>query len=69
MPNAAGVVQGLVRVLREAVEQPEQAAAKGRRGRDRVVARYTWPAKLREASALYDRLIQAPQAPHLEKLA
>jgi glycosyltransferase involved in cell wall biosynthesis len=69
MPNAAGVVQGLVRVLREAAEQPEQAAAKGRRGRDRVVARYTWPAKLREASALYDRLIQAPTAPHLEKLA
>ena len=59
----------LVRVLREAAEQPEQAAATGRRGRDRVVARYTWPAKLREASALYDRLIQAPQAPHLEKLA
>jgi glycosyltransferase involved in cell wall biosynthesis len=69
MPNAATVVEGLVQVMKDIVANPAAAAAKGQQGRERVLARYTWPAKLREASHLYDGLIQAPAAPHLEKLA
>jgi glycosyltransferase involved in cell wall biosynthesis len=57
MPDAEGVVDALVRVLGEIHAAPHLAAQKGLRGRDRVVARHTWSAKVAEASRLYERIL------------
>jgi glycosyltransferase involved in cell wall biosynthesis len=63
MPDAESVIAGLVKVLLGIVSDPEAAAAKGRRGRERVLARYTWPAKMQAASDLYEQVLRRRAAP------
>jgi glycosyltransferase involved in cell wall biosynthesis len=51
-------IRGLTEALREAFDDPEGAVRRGRTARARVLERYTWEAKMREASKLYSRLAQ-----------
>lgn len=58
MPNAATAVDGLVQALREAAEDEAGCVRKGRTALARVRERYTWEAKMRDAQALYRRVLQ-----------
>jgi glycosyltransferase involved in cell wall biosynthesis len=53
-PEAA--IRGLTEALREAWDDPEGAIRRGLTARARVLERYTWVAKMREANLLYRRL-------------
>ncbi|MBM4202323.1 MAG: glycosyltransferase family 4 protein [Gammaproteobacteria bacterium] len=52
------VVSGLVKAFDELVADPNRWAAKGQVGRDRVMAQYTWNAKIDQALALYGELVR-----------
>jgi len=56
MPDEATAIDGLALALREAWRQPDEAARRGQRARQRVLDAYTWAAKLDAAEALYARL-------------
>jgi glycosyltransferase involved in cell wall biosynthesis len=56
MPDEAAAIDGLAQALREACRQPDEAARRGQRARQRVLAEHTWAAKLDAAEALYARL-------------
>lgn len=57
MPNAATAVAGLAQALREAFDDPDGAARRGRQGLARVQAHHTWVAKIDAADALYARVL------------
>ena len=56
-PDEATAIDGLVQALREAYQQPDDAARRGQRARQRVLDEYTWAAKLDAAEALYARVL------------
>ena len=57
MPDEATAIDGLAQALREAYRQPDEAARRGQRARQRVLDEYTWAAKLDAAEALYARVL------------
>ncbi len=59
MPDAVTAVAGLAQALREAFDDPEDAARRGRAGLARVQAQHTWTAKINAADALYARVLGA----------
>jgi glycosyltransferase involved in cell wall biosynthesis len=62
MPDRATAVAGLVDALRQAHTRPDEAARRGLRARERVLARHTWAAKLDAAEALYASVLAQPWA-------
>lgn len=58
--DAASAVQGLARALTEALTNPDDCAARGRRGSERVQREHTWAARMAQAEQLYDRILQSP---------
>jgi len=57
MPDEAAAIVGLARALREAYQQPSEAARRGQRARQRALDEHTWAAKLDIAEALYARVL------------
>jgi len=57
MPDEAAAIEGLAHALRQACQQPDDAARRGQRARQRVLNEHTWTARLDAAEALYDRLL------------
>jgi len=57
MHDEATAIDGLALALREAWRQPDEAARRGQRARQRVLDAYTWAAKLDAAEALYARVL------------
>lgn len=53
MPDAASAVAGLAQALREAHDDPQDAAARGCHARQRVLDHHTWPARMASAERLY----------------
>ncbi|MEJ6006938.1 glycosyltransferase [Paucibacter sp. AS339] len=61
MGSEAEAVTGLCAALEEAQAHPEEAAARGARARERVLAQHTWQARLDAAETLYAQLLAQPQ--------
>jgi len=57
MPDEATAIDGLALALREACRQPDEAARRGQKARQRVLDEYTWAAKLDAAEAVYARVL------------
>jgi len=57
MPDEATAIDGLAQALRDAYRQPDEAARRGQRARQRVLDEYTWAAKLDAAETLYARVL------------
>jgi len=57
MPDEATAIDGLAQALSEAYRQPDDAARRGQRARQRVLDEHTWAAKLDAAEALYARVL------------
>lgn len=55
--NPEQVVSDLVQTLRDVFQQPQQWQLRGRAGRARAEALYSWPAKITEARKLYGEVI------------
>ena len=53
MPDADAAVDGLAHALREAHDDPANAEARGRRGRQRVLEHHTWPARIAAVERIY----------------
>jgi glycosyltransferase involved in cell wall biosynthesis len=62
MPDAASAVDGLAQALREAHDDPVDAAARGLRARQRVLDHHTWPARMTAAELLYAAALGASLA-------
>ncbi|MFM2052941.1 MAG: hypothetical protein RL456_978 [Pseudomonadota bacterium] len=56
--DADTVVDGLVTALGACWTDPDDAAARGRRGAERVRAEHTWPARMDRALRLYESVLQ-----------
>jgi glycosyltransferase involved in cell wall biosynthesis len=59
MVDEAGAVSGLTDALRQAHRHPEDAARRGRAAHQRVLARFTWAAKLDAAESIYRAVLSA----------
>jgi glycosyltransferase involved in cell wall biosynthesis len=57
MPDHDTAVEGLTAALRQAHQNPEEAARRGAQARQRVLAHHTWSAKMDAAEALYAEVL------------